>query len=110
MPPKKSVAEQALETKALGLFSYLLNHLLSTFFQKSCVERKSEEGDRVVQRGQFFLKLAYFTCSEIVTTPKGALFLLYVSKTKGQPIEILVRSDFLLLITSRDTFFKVIVK
>lgn len=64
----------------------------------------------MVQRGQFFLSLAYFIFSEIVTTPKGALFLLYVSKTKGQPIEILARSDFLLLITSRDTFFKVIVK
>lgn len=74
------------------------------------MEKKREERDRVVQRVRFFLKLAYFICSEIVTTPKGALFLLYVSKTKGQPIEILVRSDFLLLITSRDTFFKVIVK
>lgn len=64
----------------------------------------------MAQRGQLFLKPAYFILSEIATNPKGALFLLYVSKTKGQPIEILARSDFLLLITSRDTFFKVIVK
>lgn len=64
----------------------------------------------MAQRGQFSLKREYFIFSGIVTNPKGALFLLYVSKTKGQPIEILARSDFLLLITSRDTFFKVIVK
>lgn len=73
-------------------------------------KRTGKKRGRVVQRGQVFLKLAYFIHSEIVTTPKGALFLSYVSKTKGQPTEILVRSDFLLLITSRDTFFKVIVK
>lgn len=73
-------------------------------------KKKKRQKRQSSSRGQVFLKLAYFIYSEIVTTPKGALFLLYVSKTKGQPIEILVRSDFLLLITSRDTFFKVIVK